>query len=35
MQVNGYRQLSGYQQSSKYILLCSAQGRNSYWFGTT
>ncbi len=34
MEVNGYRPLFGYQQYSKYIL-CSAEERNSYRFGTT
>jgi len=29
MEVNGYRQLYGYQHSSKYLLLCSAKERNS------
>ncbi len=31
--VNGYRQLFGYQHSSKYLLLCSTEERNSYRFG--
>ncbi len=30
-----YRQLSGYQFSSKYILLSSTEERNSYRFGTS
>ncbi len=34
MKVNGYRQLFGYQHSSKYLLLCSKEERNSYRFGT-
>ncbi len=29
MEVNGYRQLLGYQHSSKYLLLCSAEERNT------
>ncbi len=32
---NGYRQLFGYQDSSKYLLLCSAENRNSCRIGTT
>jgi len=35
MEVNGVHQLSSYQHSSKYLLLCSAEDRNSYRFGTT
>ncbi len=35
MKVNGYCQLFGYQHSSKYRLLCSAEEINSYRFGTT
>ncbi len=35
MEVNSYRQLFGYQHSSKYFILCSAEERNSYGFGTT
>jgi len=34
MEVNGYRQLSGYQHSSEYLLLCPTEERNSYRFGT-
>ncbi len=30
MEVNGYHQLSGYQNSSKYLILFSAEERNSY-----
>jgi len=33
--VKGAYQLLGYQQSLKYLLLCSAEERNSYKFGTT
>jgi len=29
MNVNGYRQLSGYQHSSNYLLLCSAKVWNN------
>jgi len=29
MEVNGVHQLSGYQHSSKYLHLCSAEERNS------
>ncbi len=32
MEVNGYQQLFGYQHSSKYHLLCSAEKMNSYRF---
>jgi len=35
MEVNGAPQLFGYQHSSKYLLLCSIEGGNSYRFGTT
>ncbi len=35
MEVSGYRQLLGSQHSSKYLLLCSTEERNSYRFGTT
>jgi len=35
MKVNGVHQLFGYQHSSKYLLLCSAEERNSSRFGTT
>jgi len=28
--LNGAHQLSGYERSSKYLLLCSAEERNSY-----
>ena len=35
MEVNGFRQLSGYQHSSKYLLFTSTEERNSYRFGTT
>jgi len=31
MDVNGVHQLFGYQHSSKNLLMCSAQKRNSYW----
>jgi len=34
MEVNRDHQLFGYQHSSKYLLLCSAEERNSYKFGT-
>ncbi len=34
MEVNGYHQLFGNQHSSKYLLLCSAEERNSYRFRT-
>jgi len=34
MEVNGTNQLFGYRYSLKY-LLCSAEDRNSYRFGTT
>ncbi len=34
MEVNGYRQLSGYQHSSEYLILRSTEERNSYRFGT-
>ncbi len=34
MKVNGYRHIFGYQLSSKYLLLCSAEERNSHRFGT-
>jgi len=33
-EVNGYRQLFGNKQSSKYLLLCSTEEINSYRFGT-
>ncbi len=32
MEINGYHQLFGFQHSSKYLLLCSAEERNSYSF---
>ncbi len=32
MEVNGYRQLSGSQHSSNFLLLCSTQETNSYRF---
>ncbi len=32
MEVNGYRQLLCYQHSSKHLLLCLTQERNSYRF---
>ncbi len=35
MEVNVYRQLFGYQHSTKYIILCSAEETNSYRFGMT
>jgi len=36
MEVNRDHQLSGYRRhSSKYLLLCSAEERYSYRFGTT
>ena len=35
MEVNGVHQLSGYRHSSKYLLLCSEEERNSYRFKTT
>ncbi len=35
MKVNGDHQLFGYQHSSKYILLCSTEQRNSYRFEMT
>ncbi len=35
MRVNGYSQLFGYQHSSKYLLLCSTEERNSCSFGTS
>ncbi len=35
MEVNGYSQLFSYQHSSKYLILCSTEERNSYRFGTT
>ncbi len=35
MEVNGYRQLFGYQHSSKYLILCSAAEKDSYRFATT
>ncbi len=35
MKVSGYRQLLGYQHSSKYLLLGLTEERNSYRFGTT
>ncbi len=34
MEVNGYQQLLGYPHSLKCLLLCSAEERNSYMFGT-
>jgi len=35
MEINGRRQLSGYQYSLKYLILCSTVERNSYRVGTT
>jgi len=35
MEVNGAHQLFGCPYSSKYLLLCLAEERNSYRFGTT
>ncbi len=35
MEVNGYCQLVGYAHSSKYLLLCLTEERNSYRFGMT
>ncbi len=35
MDVSGYSQLFGYQHSSEYLLLCSAEDRNSRGLGTT
>ncbi len=35
LEANGYRQLFGYQHSSKYLLLCSTEERNSCKFETT
>ncbi len=35
MEVNGYQQLFGYSHFSKYLLLCSAEERCSYRFGTS
>ncbi len=35
MEVSGYQQRFGYQHSSKYLLLCSTEGINSYRFVTT
>jgi len=32
MEFNGVHQLSGYRHSLKYLLLCSAEERNSYRF---
>ncbi len=34
MEANGCRQLFGCQYFSKYVLLCWAEERNSYWFET-
>jgi len=34
IEFNGVHQLSGYQHSSKYLPLCSAEERNSYRFET-
>jgi len=34
MEVNGAHQLFGYRHFSKYLLLSSAEGGNSYRFGT-
>jgi len=34
MEVNGVHQLSDYQHYLKYFLLCSAEERNTYRFGT-
>ncbi len=33
MEINSYSQLFGYQQSSKYVILFSAEERNVYRFG--
>jgi len=35
MKVNGAKQLFGFNRSSKYLPLCSAEVRNSYRFATT
>jgi len=35
MDVNGDQKLYVYQHSLKYLLLCSAEERNSYRFGIT
>ncbi len=35
MEVNGAPKQPGYKLSSKYILLCSAEQRHLYRFGTT
>ncbi len=35
MEVNGAPEQPGYKLSSKYLLLCPAEHRNSYRFGTT
>jgi len=35
MEVNGQQELFGWQNSSKYLLLCSTEQRNSYKFRTT
>ncbi len=35
MEINGYCQLFSYQHSSRYLLLCSDEERNSYRFGTS
>ncbi len=35
IEVNGFRELFGYQHSSKYIFLCLTEEQNSYMFGTT
>jgi len=35
MEFNGVQQMFGYRHSSKYLLLCSAEERNSYRFETT
>jgi len=35
MEVNGAHKLFGYPYSSKYLILCSAEERNSYRFRTS
>jgi len=35
MEVNGIQQLFGNPYSSKFILVCSTEERNTYRFGTT
>jgi len=35
MEVNGQQKLFGWENSSKYLLLCSTEQRNSYKFRTT